>query len=116
MNFGSAYEGPPGCVHGGVIASAFDEVLGFAQSMTGRPGMTGTLVTKYRQPTPLRTELRFEASVTRSQGRKNFAEARLYAGEMLCAEAEAIFISLSPERYAELVEAQARREREEQVP
>ncbi len=116
VTFGSAYEGPPGCVHGGAIAAAFDEVLGFAQSMTGRPGMTGTLVTKYRQPTPLRTELRFEARVTRSQGRKNFAEGRLYAGEMLCAEAEAIFVSLPPERFAKLAEAQARREEEERGP
>lgn len=27
--FGAAYEGPPGCVHGGFIAASFDEVLGF---------------------------------------------------------------------------------------
>jgi hypothetical protein len=29
--FGDQYEGPPGYVHGGVIAAVFDEVLGFAQ-------------------------------------------------------------------------------------
>src|SRR5437763_1620410 len=46
--YGTAYEGPPGCVHGGHVAAAFDEVLGFAQSVTGAPGMTGTLVVKYR--------------------------------------------------------------------
>ncbi len=28
--FGAAYEGPPGCVHGGYVAAAFDEVLGSA--------------------------------------------------------------------------------------
>ncbi len=87
VKFGSAYEGPPGCVHGGAIAAAFDEVLGFAQSVTGRPGMTGTLVIKYRQPTPLRTDLRFEARVTRSTGRKTVVEGRLCAGELLGAEA-----------------------------
>ena len=114
VTFGSAYEGPPGCVHGGVISSAFDEVLGFAQSVTGRPGMTGTLTTKYRQPTPLHTELRFEARVTRSAGRKNFAEGRLYAGEMLCAEAEGIFVSVDPGKFMKLAEARARREQAEQ--
>ena len=30
-----AYEGPPGCVHGGFIAAAFDEVLGAVQSLSG---------------------------------------------------------------------------------
>ncbi|HEY8545400.1 MAG TPA: hypothetical protein VIL36_10150, partial [Acidimicrobiales bacterium] len=54
--FGSAYEGPPGCVHGGYVAAAFDEVLGSAQSLGGRPGMTGRLTIHYRSPTPLGTE------------------------------------------------------------
>ena len=35
--FGAAYEGPPGCVHGGWVAAAFDEVLGFVQSLGGQP-------------------------------------------------------------------------------
>src|SRR5262245_5532736 len=51
--FGSAYEGPPNCLHGGYVAAAFDEVLGFAQSVTGNPGMTGRLEIHYRSPTPL---------------------------------------------------------------
>jgi hypothetical protein len=34
--FGNAYEGPPGCVHGGYIAAAFDELLGLVQSTTAR--------------------------------------------------------------------------------
>ncbi|MGO9454883.1 MAG: hypothetical protein ACLQDV_28120 [Candidatus Binataceae bacterium] len=38
--FGVAYEGPPGHVHGGFLAAAFDEVLGMAQSLTGNAGMT----------------------------------------------------------------------------
>ena len=29
VTFGAAYEGPPGHVHGGYVAAAFDEVLGF---------------------------------------------------------------------------------------
>src|SRR5215207_10188474 len=46
VRFGSAYEGPPGSVHGGVVAAAFDEVLGMTQSLSGQPGMTGTLTIK----------------------------------------------------------------------
>jgi acyl-coenzyme A thioesterase PaaI-like protein len=65
VTFGAAYEGPPGHVHGGLIAATFDEVLGFAQSMTGHPGMTGTLAIRYRKPTPLHRELTLEGRVVR---------------------------------------------------
>ncbi len=66
VNFGYAYEGPPTCVHGGVIAEAFDEVLGAANMVAGNPAMTGTLTVRYRKPTPLRTDLRMEARSSRT--------------------------------------------------
>jgi acyl-coenzyme A thioesterase PaaI-like protein len=100
--FGSAYEGPPGCVHGGYIAAAFDEVLGATQTLSGRPGMTGTLTVKYRSPTPLHAELRFIGEFVEVQGRKIFTEGKLFAGERLCAEAEGLFISIGVEKFAEL--------------
>ena len=106
--FGSAYEGPPGAVHGGYVAAAFDDVLGMAQSLGGTPGMTGTLTIRYRRPTPLHTDLRFEASLDRTQGRKLFTSGRLYAGETLCAEAEGLFITVDFSKIAELMEARER--------
>jgi len=108
VTFGSAYEGPPGCVHGGFVAAAFDEILGFVQSLSGQPGMTGTLSIKYLKPTPLHTELLFEAEYLRSEGRKIFTCARLSSEGMLLAEAEGLFISLKPETREEL-----KRKREE---
>ena len=107
VTFGSAYEGPPGCVHGGFVAAAFDEVLGFTQSLGGSPGFTGTLVVRYRVPTPLHTELRFECRIDRVEGRKTFAVGQVYAGDRLCAESEAIFVSARPERFAQLLEERA---------
>jgi len=106
--FGSAYEGPPGCVHGGFVAAAFDEVLGFTQSLGGSPGFTGTLAVRYRVPTPLHAELRFECRIDRVEGRKTFASGRVLAGDVLCAEAEAIFVSARPERFQQLLEERAR--------
>ena len=110
VTFGAAYEGPPGCVHGGFIAAAFDEVLGFAQSLTGSPGFTGTLTIVYRKPTPLHTELRFAAQVTGQERRKIFAKGQVYAGDLLTAEAEAIFVSADRERFQALLEARNKRE------
>ncbi len=94
VTFGSAYEGPPGCVHGGYVAAAFDEVLGYVQSLSGSPGMTATLTIKYRQPTPLHTELFFEAELVRVEGRKIFTHGRVFAGDVVTAEAEGLFISV----------------------
>lgn len=104
-HFGSAYEGPPGAVHGGYVACAFDEVLGLTQSIGGSPGMTGTLTIKYRRPTPLHTDLRFEGHIDRVEGRKRFTRGYLYAGDELTAEAEGIFISVDMTRIAELMQA-----------
>lgn len=88
------YEGPPGCLHGGLIAAGFDEVLGFAQTISGRPGMTGRLEISYRSPTPLFTEVVYEGWLDRVEGRKIFTKGTLSAGDRLCAEAVGLFISL----------------------
>lgn len=100
--FGAAYEGPPGCVHGGYVAAAFDEVLGSTQSLAGRPGMTGRLTVNYRSPTPLHTELRFEGRVVEVSGRKTFTEGTLHAGDRLCAESEGLFIAIDFGKVAEM--------------
>jgi acyl-coenzyme A thioesterase PaaI-like protein len=108
--FGSAYEGPPGAVHGGYVAAAFDELLGMAQSLGGKPGMTGTLTVRYRRPHPLHTEIEFEAELLGVEGRKIFTAGRSYADGELRAEAEGIFISVDFSKVAELM---ARREPKE---
>ncbi len=104
VTFGSAYEGPPGSVHGGFVAAAFDEVLGYVQSLCGTPGMTGTLTVRYILPTPLHQELRFEAEITRVEGRKIFTNGRVRADDTITAEAQGIFISIRPGRMQELAE------------
>lgn len=108
--FGAPYEGPPGCVHGGFVAAAFDEVLGMTQSITGKPGMTGTLTIRYRRPTPLFARLRFEGRVDRVEGRKIFTVGQSFAedsDELLC-EAEGLFISVDFSKIADLYDKRPR--------
>ena len=100
--FGSAYEGPPGCVHGGWIAAAFDEVLGAAQSIGGSGGMTAYLKVDYRKPTPLHERLHFEGELVLTEGRKIYTAGRVRHGDVLTAEAEALFISIDFARMAEM--------------
>jgi acyl-coenzyme A thioesterase PaaI-like protein len=108
VNFGSAYEGPPGSVHGGFVAAAFDEVLGYVQSLGGSPGMTGTLSVRYRKPTPLHEELIIKAELLRIEGRKIFTEGRIYSDDVITAEAQGLFISIDRTRIDELLEKRKR--------
>ena len=101
--FDYQYEGPPTCVHGGVIALVFDELLGAANIAAGCPGMTGTLTVRYRKPTPLHTKLRVEARCINRQGRKISTWGGMYHGEDLLAEAEGVFIELAPERFLQIM-------------
>ncbi len=102
--YGAAYEGPPGCVHGGFIAAGFDEILGFAQAFSGRPGMTGNLDISYRSPTPLGSEVTYVGRLDRIDGRKIYASATLHHGTTLCAQATGLFISMKPEVFERLLE------------
>jgi acyl-coenzyme A thioesterase PaaI-like protein len=100
--FGAAYEGPPGYVHGGMIALAFDEVLGIANIAAGHPGMTARLTIHYRKPTPLFRDLRFLAALDRVEGRRIMSRAEVWDGETLTAQAEGLFVRPLPERALEI--------------
>jgi acyl-coenzyme A thioesterase PaaI-like protein len=91
-NITAAYEGPPGYVHGGIIALIFDEVLGIINISNGCPGMTGSLTVRYRKPTPLYTDLRWVAWIDRVEGRRVQSTAQVWNGDVLCAEADGLFI------------------------
>lgn len=100
--FTNVYEGPPGHVHGGVTAAAFDELLGSVQSSGDNPGMTGRLTVTYRAPTPLDVPIRFVGWLDRIDGRKIFtrgySETDGPDGPVRCAEAEGLFVSVDFER------------------
>lgn len=108
VNFGVAYEGPPGCVHGGCLAASFDELLGRAQSLSGKPGMTANLSVNFRKPTPIQVELKLEGFLEKVDGRKVYTKGTCsYNGE-ITAEAEALFITIDFERLIELARSRNR--------
>ena len=111
VTFGQAYEGPPGCVHGGYVAAAFDELLGATQSLSGAPGMTGTLSVRYESPTPLHQPLRLVGRLVGVERRKIFTEGTCYAGDRATATATGLFISMQPGQFLDLLaEREARGE------
>ena len=107
--FGPAYQGAPGCVHGGFVAALFDEALGMATIFSGEPGMTAWIKVSYRKPTPLETKLRITAKLDDVQGRKIYTSGKLFAGDLLVADATGLLITIPLEKFAELREAQRQR-------
>ena len=105
--FGYAYEGPPTCVHGGIIAALFDEVMGAANIIAENPGLTGTLTVRYRRPTPLLAPLDIVARYAGSERRKVFTWGGIYHDGVLTAEAEGIFITMDPNRLLDIAATNA---------
>jgi hypothetical protein len=69
VTFPVAFEGPPGLVHGGFLAVLFDCVIQHHNCDVGVAGKTTALALRYRGPTPLLTELRFDLERSVADGR-----------------------------------------------
>jgi uncharacterized protein (TIGR00369 family) len=102
---GKPHEGPPGLVHGGVVATLLDHVLARAVRAAGRGGLTATLTVTFRRPVQLGVPLLATAQLTGQDGRRTTASARLVAEDdpgTTLAEAEGLFVALRPERAADM--------------
>ena len=98
---GLAFEGPPMYAHGGVSAMLLDQMLGYAVSASGNPGMTIQLDTTYRAPVPLLTALRLTAEVTHVDGRRVTARGTIATAaepDDILVTATGTFIALSVEQ------------------
>ncbi len=102
VKFSVAHQGPPGCVHGGVLAEFFDDLLGASNIATGIGGLTGKLTVKFRATTPIYKELRFQAMSSPPVGRKIVATGSIWNGEVLCCEAEGVFITVDAEKFRQI--------------
>lgn len=95
VTFGRYFLGVNGAVHGGVLPLLFDEVLGRAASSADRPRLrTAYLHVDFRALTPLDTRLEVRGWLDRVEGRKCFVRGELRHGDVVCAEAEALFVAL----------------------
>lgn len=93
FTFGAPYEGPPGCLHGGIIAAVLDQVVGAAPARIGMPGLTAYLNTTYRRPTLLGVEHVVRGWVERVDGWKIHARGDIRdPQDRVTAEAEGLFV------------------------
>jgi uncharacterized protein (TIGR00369 family) len=103
VTVGKPHEGPPGLVHGGVVATLLDHLLARAVRAAGRGGLTATLTVTYRRPVRLGVPLLGTAEIGTVDGRRTTARARLVQEDdpgTTLAEAEGLFVALRPDRAA----------------
>jgi acyl-coenzyme A thioesterase PaaI-like protein len=96
--FTPQYEGPPGCVQGGVLAACFDIVLSGATYIHDAAGPTVSLTLRYRKPTKLLVESVIEAELDRQEGVRTYAKGRLLQDGIVTVEAEAVFANIGRDR------------------
>ncbi len=97
FTLGASHEGAPQRSHGGFVALAFDDAMGFVLSVLKVMAFTGELKIRYHAPTPLRRELVLHAWLDRREGRKLFIDASLRENVVdapILASASAIFIAI----------------------
>ncbi len=95
----SAFDGHPGYLHGGVIATLLDEAMSKAvrAKAKGLPSMTRRMEVDYLLPVPSESPLRIEGRLARSEHRKHWAEARIVNEKgIVLAKATGFFIEVRP--------------------
>ena len=70
-------EGPRGYLHGGIIATLLDETMSKSIRARGVVAMTRHMEIDYLRPVPSGADIRMEGHVTRNEGRKHWAQARI---------------------------------------
>jgi acyl-coenzyme A thioesterase PaaI-like protein len=113
--FTTPYEGGPGWVHGAAIAATFDIVLTAANHLAGAAGPTVWLTIRFKRPTLVGVDARFEAEVVANDGRRVTSHGRLVQDGLVCVEAEGEFAVLDPGRIR-TVAARSRRRRDQGRP
>lgn len=100
--FTAPYEGAPGCVHGAVLAGAFDIMLTAANVIASGAGPTVTLSIRYLLPTRVDEPCRFESWVTSLDERRTHSRGRLVQGGVVTVEAVGEFVNMERSRITSL--------------
>jgi len=100
------HQGYPGCLHGGLISTLLDEVMGRVLTQRQVWAMTGRLEVRFRRPVPLDQELTIVAEVTRERARAYEARGELCLPDgTVLAEGTGLYIRV-PDEFVERARAE----------
>ena len=91
------FEGHPGYLHGGIIATLLDETMSKAVRARGLTAMTRHMEVDYRKPVPSAAPIRMEGRIDRSEGRKHWVEAWIVdERNATLAHSKGLFVEVRP--------------------
>lgn len=98
---GEQYQGGPGFVHGGIIATLLDEVMAKVSRFTKGHAVTGELTVEYLRPVPVDEDLIVEGWEVEQNGRNRsrMGEIRDTSGALL-ARGRARFVEVDAGRFS----------------
>ena len=95
------HEGPPGHIHGGVIAVLMDEAMSKINAPLTALAMTRNMEVDYLRPCPLGVPLTLVSFNLRREGRKLFHQAELtHPNGTLLARGKGLFLAIDPGQFA----------------
>jgi acyl-coenzyme A thioesterase PaaI-like protein len=94
------HQGAPGMAHGGLLATAFDETMGFLLWLVGKPAVTARLETDFLLPVPVGSMLFLHCDCLGVQRRKVYVRGVARIGSPdgpVALRAAALFVAVPPE-------------------
>jgi uncharacterized protein (TIGR00369 family) len=97
FKLGAEYQGGPGFIHGGIIATVLDEAMGKVSRFRGVRAVTAELIVEYLKPVSVDAPLLIEAYEVEKTGRNlhYVGEIRNQAGDLL-ARGRGRFVVIEP--------------------
>ena len=100
--FEHAHGGAPGWVHGGLVATIFDQAMGYVLITNGYPCVTASMEVKFEKPTRLHTGLVLRAREVGREGNRVKIHADLWDGELRLAQSWGEFVQLDAARFRKI--------------
>jgi acyl-coenzyme A thioesterase PaaI-like protein len=98
----NSHSGSPGIAHGGLLAAAFDELMGGLNTLIRATTVTSGLQVSYLQPVPVGTEVHISATIDACVGSRYFisGEGRLGSSDgPLALRAHAVFAKVDLDHF-----------------
>ena len=92
--FEKSFEGGPGLVHGGILSTVLDDMMGYATFTQNLFCVTANLNVNFRVPSPVDKEFELYAWVKEVDGNKVYAESVIKSEDTIHVEADGLFINI----------------------
>jgi len=93
------HQGAPGLAHGGVIAAAMDEGMGFVLYLLATPAVTAHIEVDFRRPVPVGSRLDLAGVIELVEGRKIWVRMTGSVDGTVAVESKALFLKVGIDHF-----------------